>query len=250
MKNDKVVELKSDPLVEVIWQLQFDPPPNQSVGDALLGALFVELRKNKPNLTVQRLPAADLPSQIAQLDPNVRFAVKFRMEDPDGPYLFQVGDRVVTLNCKKPYSGWSSFKKEILAFIKVLEKSMMIGNPARHSIRYINLFESDADPDISPLNVRLSIGKHKIKKSVNIKTNIDEGGAVSHAIIIASPVELRLSEGKGQGAIADLETINKHNPRDWGDVLSQIDLLHDGAKKLFFEQILTKVTVNKLKKGN
>ena len=57
--------LKQEPLIEAIWQVQFDSP---DVGDVLPGVLFTELRKRHSELQLKRLPAANIPALIAQIE--------------------------------------------------------------------------------------------------------------------------------------------------------------------------------------
>ena len=59
--------LKKEPLIEVVWQVQFEGEQG--------------------------------------IDPNPRFAPKMLMEEPGGSFIWQVGDRVITLNCRTPYVG-------------------------------------------------------------------------------------------------------------------------------------------------
>lgn len=72
--------LRKEPLIEVLWQLQFQG--NQGVGDLLSGILFSQLKKEHPQIEWRRLAAADIPAPIAQSDPNLRFAPKMLMEAP------------------------------------------------------------------------------------------------------------------------------------------------------------------------
>ncbi len=87
--------LRKEPLIEAIWQVQFDSP---GAGEALPGLLYATLLKDHPNLQLIRLPIADIPASVAQMDPNLRLAAKIRLDEPGGVFLWQVGDRVATLN--------------------------------------------------------------------------------------------------------------------------------------------------------
>ena len=95
--------LKQEPLIEAIWQVQFEPMGDMQIGDLLPGMLYAALRNDHPQLQLHRLPAADIPPQVAQIDPNLRHVAKYRMEEAGLPFLFQVGDRTVTLNCRRPH---------------------------------------------------------------------------------------------------------------------------------------------------
>ena len=74
--------LKKEPLIEAIWQAQFEPKEGLPVGDLLLGILYSALKVDYPNLQLHRLPTADIPAAFAQTDPNLRLSPKYRMEEP------------------------------------------------------------------------------------------------------------------------------------------------------------------------
>jgi uncharacterized protein (TIGR04255 family) len=148
--------LKTEPLIEAIWQVQFEP--EQPVGDLLLGILYAALKIKNPQLQFHRLPTADIPDAVAQFDPNLRFATKFRMEEPNSPFIFQVGERVVTLNCKTPYAGWDSFKEKILELAEAVEGSGLIPQLQHHSLRYINFLLPEYAPNLTALEISLKFG--------------------------------------------------------------------------------------------
>ena len=141
--------LKKEPLIEAIWQVQFETAAETPIGDLLPGILFAALRNEHPNLQLQRLPAADIPAQMAQIDPNLRHMAKYRMEEPISPFMYQTGDRIITLNCRRPYSGWATFKGKILSLVGIIENSRLVPAPLRHSLRYIDLLTLEPAPDLS-----------------------------------------------------------------------------------------------------
>ncbi len=144
--NKIPTRLNKEPLIEAIWQAQFEPKDGLPVGDLLPGILYSALKVDHPNLQLHRLPTADIPAPVAQIDPSLRFSAKYRMEEPGSPFLFQVGDRIVTMNCRKPYAGWSAFKERMLKLINVIESSGLVPTPRRHSLRYIDLLCLDQAP--------------------------------------------------------------------------------------------------------
>lgn len=231
--------LNKEPLIEAIWQAQFEAKEGLPVGDLLPGILFSALRVDYPNLQLHRLPTADIPAPVAQLDPNLRFSAKYRMEEPGSPFLFQVGDRIVTMNCRKPYAGWSAFKGRILKLLEVIESSGLVPAPMRHSLRYIDLLTLDPAPDLKALQAQFQIGHWSLQnRHLQMRVEIPDGDC-NHVIQIATPAEANLPEGKLQGSVIDLETFSSSMPTRWQDVRAQIDQLHDRSKAVFYQQLLT-----------
>lgn len=237
--NQVPKRLNKEPLIEAIWQAQFEPMEGLPVGDLLPGILYSTLKADYPNLQLHRLPTADIPSPVAHFDPNLRLAAKYRMEEPGSPFLFQVGDRIVTMNCRKPYAGWPSFKERILKLLSVIESSGLVPAPMRHSLRYIDLLMLDPAPDLRALQVQLQIGQWNLRnRPLQMRVEVADEDC-SHVVQIATPAEANLPEGRLQGSVIDLETFPRSMPSSWQDVRGQIDRIHDRSKAVFYQQLLT-----------
>ncbi|QSR89278.1 TIGR04255 family protein [Methylacidiphilum caldifontis] len=235
--------LKKEPLIEAIWQVQFEVM--QDVGDVLIGILFSELKKTHPILQWRRLPSADIPALVARGDPNLQFAPKMLIEEPNGSFIWQVGDRVITLNCRKPYVGWCKFKEAVKILTQIIESSELISNPQRHSLRYIDLLRDELAMDLTPLRLKLQLGDYQIKDRVQIRLEIPDAECI-HILQIATKAHANIKGERIIGSIIDLETLPATKPGNWDALRAQLDLLHDHSKEFFFREILTKETVQKL----
>jgi uncharacterized protein (TIGR04255 family) len=234
--NPIPIRLKNEPLIEAIWQVQFDSP---GAGDALPGLLYASLRKQYSEVRLQRLPAASIPAIVADTEPSLQLAAKVRLDTPQAAFIWQIGDRVATVNCRKPYAGWTRFKECILDLIQTMEESGLVPSPQRHSLRYIDLLALDEAPDLSALQLTMQIGAHKVKRlPLQLRVELPDGEFV-HIVQIATPAQAQLPEGIQQGSIVDLETLSREHAATWGQVRDQLDMLHDRSKRLFFEHLLT-----------
>lgn len=238
--------LKKEPLIEAIWQVQFEPKPGLPAGDLLPGVLYSALKTDHSALQLARLPAAEIPAPIEKIDSNLKFAAKYRINEPDNPFLYQVGDRVVTVNCRKPYAGWPTFKDRILKLIDIIENSGLVPVPLRHSLRYIDLLTLEPAPDLSFLQVSMKLGELDIQKRP-LQTRVELlDGSCTHVVQIATPAQVQFPEGIKEGAIVDLETFPSGKPKGWSEIVTQIDSLHERSKALFFEHILTRQAIEKM----
>lgn len=235
--------LKKEPLIEAIWQAQFDG--DLGIGDVLPGILFTELRKSYPALQLRRLPSADIPAAIAQIDANLRFTPKMLMEEPGGSFIWQVGDRVITLNCRRPYVGWARFKDATLTLSRIVEDSGLIARPQRHSLRYIDLLTDELADDLSVLRLGMSVGDRLIKNRVQIRVEVPDADYL-HVVQIATGAQVSLSGAQLTGTVVDLETSPKNPTDDWNSVRAELDMLHAHSKAFFFRQILTEESIKKL----
>lgn len=235
--------LKKEPLIEAIWQVQFEPAMDQPVGDLLPGILYAALRKDHPNLQLHRLPAADIPAHVALYDPNLRHIAKYRIKESGNPFLFQIGDRSVTLNCSKPYVGWNVFKSKTLALINILKESGLVPVPLRHSLRYLDLLNIEPAPDLSSFQLEIKIGGLDThSKPLQMRIELPDKECL-HVIQFATPAQVTLPDGLQSGSIVDIETFSINNPQSWQDVLEQLSQLHERSKHLFFEHIISQKTI-------
>jgi uncharacterized protein (TIGR04255 family) len=236
--------LKQEPLIEAIWELRFEKP---EASDALPGQLYEALRKRGKSVTMKRLPTADIPAPVVQMNPAFRYAPRQRItEEPAAALLWQTGDQIITLNCCKPYIGWLALKPEIEALIEIVEKCDLNLKFERHSLRYINVLTLDPAPDISALAINMKLGGHHIQNNpLQLRTEIKEGN-FGHVIQIATPAEAHPPEGPITGTIVDLETHSVEPPKDFDTLRGELDVLHDGLKELFFDHILSPKALKRL----
>lgn len=238
--------LRLEPLIEVIWQVQFEPKPETSVGDLLPGLLYAGLKQNHREIQLHPLPITAVPAVIVQGDPALRHVAKYRLEEPDTPLLYQIGDRLLTVNCRKPYIGWAEFIGKVLALIDIVEASGLVPSPLRHSLRYINLLTLDPAPNLNALQIQLEVGQQRLSaQPMQLRTEIPDDG-FTHIVQIVTPAEANLPNGLATGTILDLETFNNGQVDGWSDIRAQLDSLHQASKALFFQKLLTPEAINQL----
>ena len=97
--------LRKEPLLEAIWEIRFTSD-RESVAELLPGLIYKAIDIEFPK--IERLPAADLPSAIVQQDAKLRYVPTKRLEG--SPYSIQIGEHVVSLSCRRPYTGWGNFE--------------------------------------------------------------------------------------------------------------------------------------------
>ncbi|TVQ85663.1 MAG: TIGR04255 family protein [Chromatiaceae bacterium] len=231
--------LRQEPLIEAIWQIQFEPADNQPVAEILPGILFTSMWAGQPGPRLVRLAAAEIPPIVAQNDPNLRLAAKYRIEAPASPFLFQVGDRIVTVNCRKPYSGWGPFKDQVIRLTKVLHDSGLIVAPTRHSLRYVDLITLEPPPSLSFLKIALNIGDQPIQgRPLQLRVELPDRDC-QHVLQIVTPAQVHLPEGPRLGALIDLETHAGLGEQALPELGNDLERLHVASKTLFFTRVLT-----------
>lgn len=235
MKRRIPKRLKKEPLLEAVWEIRFGANSDVSVGEMLPGMLYQSLRERYP-VTV-RLPVADIPRPIAQQDKNLRYVPVVRMEGPlEAPFAIQVGDRMVSLNKRRPYSGWDEFSKRISELAQLLHSTGLIQKPERFSLKYIDLIELDTPPSLASLQVSLSAaGRDLGNRPVQLRTEINDDPFI-HILQVASPVDVVI-DGKDrlQGTLVDIDTIHPAADDFWSTLDQGLNEAHDRSKRLFID---------------
>lgn len=231
------IRLGKEPLLEAVWEIRFGQDGDLPVGEMLPGILFQALRDSYP--TIVRLPAADIPRPIAEVNDALRYVPTVRLEGAaDSPFAIQVGERVVSLNNRRQYSGWADFSNRIRELARLLKSTGLLQNPERYSLKYVDLIELDSPPSLASFQVSLFVGGRDLgTQHVQLRTEIVEEPLV-HILQIASPVEVVLG-GKEQrrGALVDIDTIHTI-PREldfWTTLENGLDAAHARSKHLFFD---------------
>ena len=87
---------------------------------------------------VKRLPAADLPLQLRQVDPNLKNTALYVFTPKDSVYEILVGDNFLGIKAKQ-YNSWEDFFNFIQDIYNPLLEQNIIINIKRIGMRYINL---------------------------------------------------------------------------------------------------------------
>jgi uncharacterized protein (TIGR04255 family) len=243
MKNKIPVRLKKEPLLEAVWEIRFSGT-KPSVADLMPGMLFRTLSCKYRNIV--RLPIADIPATIVEHDPNLRYAPKIRLENDN--QVVQIGEHVISLNCRRPYSGWTQFSADIRELAKVVQDTGLIERLERFSLRYIDLIELAQPIGLDCLNLTLKLGEYEINtRPVELRTKIEEGDLI-HIVQITSPAEVVIpkEEGRLKGVLLDIDTIRLLAEKgSWYDISEHLDDVHMACKKMFFS-LLKPETIGKL----
>ncbi len=224
--------LRREPLLEAIWEIRFSGEASPVV-DLIPGILFQSFHGEYQ--TVTRLPIAAIPSFLVEKDPNLRYQPKIRLEA--GNRAIQVGDRVASLSCRRPYSGWARFSEEIRKVAQVLRGSGLLDRLERFSLKYVSLIEVPRPAALGLLNLEITMGDHSLaSRPVQLVTEIHERDLV-HIVQIVSPAEARLpgATSRLKGVLISMDSIKPLGEgASWGTVDERLDDVHAACKKMFF----------------
>ena len=237
------VKLNKDTIVEALFEIRFNSSKG-SIADLLPGLLFGSIANEFP--TIEKLPITNLPSLVILSEPNLRYSPQHRLIGEK--YSLLIGEHVFAISCPKPYVGWSEFYPAIIKLTGLLEKTNLISEVERFSIRYVNLIPSkEAESSPEKLRTNLTLGSYNLgEKVTQLRTEIIERDFLN-VIQVASNTTIELVTGeKLQGCLLDIDTIRLGKFADfWKELPVLLQSAHDVEKMIFFG-VLTDKTINEL----
>lgn len=239
-------KLKKEPLVDVVCEVRFD---SSAPASALLPGMLLPKMKGTPS--IEPLAIAQLPQIIRDQDANLRHAPLMRMTLDDS-FVVLFGDRSIAVGCKMPYAGWQAFKEVIVSVFSVLTEAAFVKKIERHSLKYVDFFESTGDVtwDLSDFEIGITIGSRTLSHETSqLRCEIVDGRFI-HATTLLTPAFYMGSDGKQRsGAVVDVDTIRNQEYADLREFAKLIPDLADeihSANKDFFFSLLKKESLKKL----
>jgi len=234
--------LKKEPLLEALWEIRFKSD-NESVGELLPGLVFKAMGTAYPK--IERLPAANLPLYVLQQETTLHYVPTIRLEGD--PYSIQIGKHVVSLSCRRPYTGWGQFEPRIFELAAMLRETNLLTRLERFSLKYIDIIPWSTLPSLKPLQILIKLGEHELTNNpIQLRTELRENGFL-HIIQIASSAQAALPTGEiFEGVLIDIDTIYQQESNDfWPDFNHLLKHAHRLSKNLFF-RLLTSEMIDQL----
>lgn len=237
-------KLGKEPLIDVVFELRF---ASQMPASALLPGLLVTQLQSLHEVKLDRLPMADLPAQLRNADPNLRYVALVALQW--NGFVINIGDSSLSITCPPPYKGWIGFKQAIIQVISVIKSAPYISKIERHGLKYVDLLPIfNIDEQIAAVDLELSVGKHRLKEETFlVRMEIPDRGFVKIIQIVSNAVATVSGEAKN-GLVVDIDIIRpldvsvENYLDNFGGMLDEI---HELNKETFFG-CLKQYTINNL----
>ena len=105
------IRIEACPLIDALIEFRFEAAITKS---AVFGIIY-NLIKEEYRGNVINLPILQIPEQIREVDPNLKFKPLYRIENER--FVIQIGYDVLSISSKMPYIGWSDFSKHSFSII-------------------------------------------------------------------------------------------------------------------------------------
>jgi uncharacterized protein (TIGR04255 family) len=245
--NPIPTKLKQDAIVEAIFEVRFDTPTT-AIPEIFLG----RLADHQPwkGFEQRRLPASQLPAQLRQVDPNLRYQPLIELATLAKDRSVRIGPQVLSYHRLKPYVGWERFKPELLEAVDGLFAKAPGLKIQRLGLRYMNALRADVHTikSISDLDLRLTIAGDNVPGNVNVNFTIDVSNDTQCTVRIATSefVQGDLPPNTSVYIDVDVFTKNDFRTKDQNVVKTWIEFAHSQEKQHFF-RLLPQPTIELLK---
>lgn len=220
-------KINNCPIVDSVVELRFI---SKIFPNAVFGIIFNSLQKDFPN--VEKLPILQLPEQLRDSDPNLKFKPLYRLMSEDG-YSVQIGTDVIVIGAPMPYPGWSDFFEKIKLIIENIYKTEVIEKVTRLGVRFINFFDFDVFKKIN-LEIQINDSLHN-NHNTQLRTEIKKGDFL-HTLNIANNATQIIQNGTERiGSIIDIDTFKDYRLDNFKTIYEiEIQNAHNFEKEIFF----------------
>jgi uncharacterized protein (TIGR04255 family) len=213
---------------------------------ALFGMLYGAERERYPN--VEQLPAANMPPQVMQIDPNFQFQAHFALKRVDGGPILQIGPKVFSATGTPGHHiDVAYLRGEFLRVLEALDSLKVVTSYDRLGLRYINFFENHnvlrtstlalsleetALPD-DDVQMRVQLPSDGYTTTFNVMSNAQV--AFGGTPMLVAPADAK------KGSLIDIDVFKDSLdvPPTGGvaHIVEQFVDAHDVAKRLFFKSL-------------
>ncbi len=225
-------KLKHDAIVEALLEIQFN---HTDVPEVVIGKLA-----SAPiwsGYAHERLPFADFPAAVREMDPALRFQPTIQATPPLRTEVIRFGPHSLSIHALAPYAGWEVYSKRLAAGIAALFDACPSANVRRLGLRYINA--------LTPIHGVSSLWDMDVSFLVNGEKPSDELTAAyirtddhgfTSKVSIATPKFVQGSVPVDAIAIIDVDISSEfavgHTSTD--SVIEWVEVAHGLEKKEFF----------------
>ena len=222
-------QLKDNPIIDTGLEmtLSYSIP-----SDAIVGILFNILHQKDEHVGLQKLPVSNIPDDFRRMDPNLKNKPTHQISCRDG--FVQIGDGVLCIVGKIPYTSWAEFEKFIKQIVNSLSQSSLINQVELVKLRYLNFYTENIFDSIN-LNISMKGINNICSGSTVFRTEIPCKENIIGVLQITNGVHVKNEslELDNDGSLIDIQTLAKKvSLGTWLDV---VKTLHEQVESLFIK---------------
>jgi uncharacterized protein (TIGR04255 family) len=233
-----------DAIVEALVEFRFE---HSELPELVLGRLLDT--QAWEGHTQKRLPAADIPQPIREMDANLRYQPLVELRKSDGDRVAKIGGNVMSYHVVGQYPGWTTFRTEIEKTLQEVITKLKSPQFSRIGLRYINALRPEEHyvRGLMDTNIVIKVGERTLTESVNVNYNRAFGANHIVTVKVATPDLVTGNLRAGYSLLCDIDVGSKvgNAITDYAGVIAWIQEAHILEKTEFFA-ILPDNVINKL----
>lgn len=234
------------PLVDAIFEVRFEPA-KEGTGQLLPGLFFAKLGTRYARS--EATPLASIPAQMREQDRSLRYQFQYRLLGDSA--AISVGDRSAGVSASPPYQGWEFFRPRIEEFLTVLRESGLVKRLERFSLKFVNVVDVPADPQLSLLNLDLRLGGITAPDDgFHLRTELRDAHLI-RIVDIQPKTTAKLPSGETRsGLLLSVDCIKASSSGSMDELTPEaIEQVHQDLKQIFFG-LITPTTLSALDPTN
>lgn len=247
MKIDRLpIRLGAEPLLEAVCEMRF--ASSFPASNILPGLLLQGLQAEENQMSMQRLPASNLPKEMREIDPALRDAPLIGLKW--GGRNILIGDSLISVSCGKNYPGWKAFRADIEKVFRIAAGSQIIQSITRFSLKYVDLIPGGNLETAGGLDISVKLGELTLDRQ-NTVIRMEVVDPPYLHVVNAMTAADAVQEGAApvRGSLIDVDTLHlspQASVQEFMDrLVHNLDDAHARNKRMFFE-CLTQETLDRL----
>jgi uncharacterized protein (TIGR04255 family) len=193
------------------------------------------------NFSFNRLPTADIPSQMRLIDENLKYAPSIELRSLDHPsWMIRLGGNSITCHQLQPYPGWDIFEPRTKGIIKLLFSKLEQVTVRRIGLRYVNSLSNHEHgiDSAKRLNVTTAVAGQPIEV-FNLAYRRQSTDQHVNQVVVSTPEFVTQPDNSIFSAYVDIDisTTPTSVYTNAGDVETWLDVAHFQLKDEYFRII-------------
>lgn len=193
------------------------------------------------NFSFNRLPTADIPSQMRLIDENLKYAPSIELRSLEHPsWMIRVGGSSITCHQLQPYPGWDVFEPRTKGVIELLFSKLGQVTVRRMGLRYVNSLSNHEHgvDSAKRLNITTEVAGQSID-IFNLAYRRKSTEQHVNQVVVSTPEFVAQPDNSIFSALVDIDIYtpstsvytDKSNVNEW------LDIAHHQLKDEFFRII-------------
>lgn len=224
-------KLKQDTIAEALFEIRFEHGslPEIAVGKLAGTAAWAGMAQS-------RLPLGDLPQQIRDMQPDMRYQAILQLSSDDG-LIIKIGPRVISAHVLAPYPGWPAFGPKLGEMVRALFDACPGPNIQRLGLRYINAVQrAHGLSSLWDLNINFEVtgARPSGELAASYRTALPSGNIAQVGLATREFINGGVPEDTVGAVDIDIWTASAPGTISIENVLEWLEAAHAAEKETFF----------------